>query len=286
MTPLRVLVAIPSSIELDLISEALEAHGHCVVPCNQGPQAVRELYRQISMLDLVIADETFGRLDPDGGIELAEICQTQRERRGAGYPEVIVIMRSLDRFRFLRAQRSGAHCVARGKNFDALIGYVQTIADQLSTAELLGPILFARHSYSGLEPDADCAHCRWLGASLRYGLKECEVGHLPPRPAATLIALMQRHRSQSDIQIAEFINTRAICQQLLRFKTFRSSAVRMEVSRTRGCFDAPLSEIGSTCKGKDLIPFSDKNEGYRLICNWKVIHVSVPGYEKAMRTHG
>lgn len=117
-------------------------------------------------------------------------------------------------------------------------------------------------------------------ASLGYEWRQCDVEGLTPKRSASLVALMHHHRSQRDEQIAEFINTNPLCQKLLDNHSIRASAIRMEISRTRDALEGPLSDLGTRYVGKDVIPYPERGEGYRLACNWKVVHIAAPGTKK------
>jgi len=65
--------------------------------------------------------------------------------------------------RFKRAQRTGAHVVVRGANFEAPIRYIQTIADSLVTDRMLGPAMIGMHRFQGDAPIQSVMNANGLG---------------------------------------------------------------------------------------------------------------------------
>jgi len=156
----------------------LECLGHRLHLCREIGDALRWI--QEWRPDLVIAEEGLGPEEPDAGLRLAEHCRAiENQVNGWQGTRALLLIPILDWDRFKRAQQTGAHVIVKGPHFGAAIRYIQTIADNLVTDRILGPVLVGLHRYEGLTLHPNCANCEWVGASVSYGSSQAD-GFLAP----------------------------------------------------------------------------------------------------------
>jgi len=222
-----------------------------------------------------------GRQQPNAGLSFAEYCRTTEDCvNGWVGTRVLIFIPVLDWNRFKRAQRTGAHVVVKGLDFDATIRYTLTIADGLVTDRSLGPTLVGIHRFRGSAPDPDCGNCEWVGATVSYGSSQSDVEHLTRVRIALLNALLFRRRAQTASMIADICARSGFLKLILHGHTLLDSAVRMEISRLRDHLGDSLDSIGAPYAGKHFLPFVPHGtETYSLSGNRHLIHV--PNYNMA-----
>jgi threonine synthase len=64
---------------------------------------------------------------------------TEDRVNGWAGTRTLILIPNADWDRFKQAQQTGAHVIVRATNFDAVIRYVQTVADDLVIDRSLGP---------------------------------------------------------------------------------------------------------------------------------------------------
>jgi hypothetical protein len=273
---LRILLFADLGTQTPAFQQYLEADGHRVKTACLLAQAT-ELLRDWKP-DLLIADETLNRTEPEAGLRLAELCREMAETySGRVSCQAIMLVPTKDWSRFYRARRTGAHVIAKSMQLDVLTRYVETAADRLITDRVLGPVLFGFHGFRGKTWEPDCSGCDWFGSSLCYGLSEVQLA-LPTVRTVVLNALMSRRRGQSAEAIGELASTNPFLRALLAGHRLVPTAVKMEISRLRESIGAGLSDLGAPGKATDFLPSVPRGfERYRLTGNWQLVHIRIDG---------
>jgi CheY-like chemotaxis protein len=269
---LKVLIALGKNDEAELLRQNLEYLGHRVQICLQLDQALRCLREW--QPDLVITEERLAYGERDAGLHLAEYCRANEDQiNGRPGTKALVFIPIPDWDRFRRVQETGAHVIVKSPNFDAIIRYVQTIADSLTTDRILGPTLFGIHRFRGGAPQRFCSSCEWVGASLSYGTSLTDVPLTTVR--ATLFnSLLFRRRGLSTAEIDGMIDERRFLKSMLKGKALRQSAIKMEITRLRRDVEQALRRIGAPYGANHFLPIVPHGFArYRLAGNWHLSHV-------------
>lgn len=269
---LKILVTLRKNEEALALQQDLECLGHRVQVCGDLSRALRWLREW--QPDLLVTEETFGLEQPDAGIRLAEYCGIGRDDVNS-WPgtRAMIFVPLPDWDRFKRAQRTGAHVVAKGTNFEAAIRYVQTIADRLVTDQMLGPALFGIHTFSSAGPNTVCDDCVWSGASVSYGTSRADL-QLTPVRTALLNALLLRRRGQAPTAITNACRESRFLKRILRGRELRESAVKMEITRLRQDIGKALEVVGAPYAGEHFLPsVPHGTTSYCLTGNRRLIHV-------------
>lgn len=271
---LRILLACTNQSEVRSLREALEDLNPRVLTCStlaEGAKWLRDWQP-----DLLITEECIARGDGNCGLRLAELCRIATEQgQGSFRTQALILVPIADWDRVKRAQRTCAHVILKSQNFDAVVRYVQTIADSLTTDRLLGPILFGIHQFCGEAPQRFCRTCDWVGASLFYGTSQTDVPLTPVR-ATILNSLLFSRRGLSALEIAEMIDKSRFLKSLFRERTIRQSAIKIEITRLRQDLEEALRRIGAPYRGNHFLPLVQHGfERYRLAGNWHLSHMPV-----------
>jgi hypothetical protein len=272
---LKVLVALQHAEDSSLLSDRLEDLGCSVL-------LVQDLNEAIGLLqewqpDLVIAEEGLGPKQPEGGLRLADFCLWMEDRVN-GWPRrrTVVLIPFPDWDRFKRAQSTGAHVIVKRCDFGAVIRYVETVADGLTTDRILGPALVGIHRYSGERLAPDCADCEWVCAEISYGTSQTDVQNLTAVRIALLNTLLFRRRGLHPPEIEDICRESPFLNKLLGKHAFRASAVKMEATRLRKHLDDALRGLGIPYAGRHFLPLlSHGTATYCLSGNRRLIHVPV-----------
>ncbi len=268
---LKILIVLRKMEEAGALQKELESLGHRVRCCDDVDRALELL--QIWQPELVVIDESLGRMTNEG-LRLAEWCRDAHDRINGWITATLVLIPVRDWDRMKRAQKTGAHVLVKGSNFGAAIRYIQTIADNLVTDRILGPVLVGIHRYSGISPHQTCRNCDWVGASVSYGSSQAEVVHLTPVRIALLNVLLSHRRTQSALTIADICFDSIFLQRVLRGHQFRNSALKMEISRLRCDISDALTSLGAPYSGTHFLPPSAHSTyKYGLAGNRYLIHV-------------
>jgi hypothetical protein len=276
---LKVLVALRNSQEASALQQDLESLGHRV-------HLSFELGDSLSWLckwrpELIVADEALGHEQPSAGLRLAEHCLATEDRNN-GWPgtRTLLLIPVADWDRFKRAQRAGAHVIVKGTSFEAVIRYVQTVADSLVTDQALGPSLVGLHRCKAELPYHRCERCEWVGAFVSYRSSKTDIQRLTPVRTALLNLLLFRSRGQTPSAIVNSSRDYSFIQGFLHGHNLRESAIKMEVTRLRRDIGEALEQIGAPYRGEHFLPFVAHGvRTYRLAGNRRVIHVPNMGYE-------
>jgi len=269
---LKILIVLQRIEEASALQNNLECLGHRALRCHDLSHALRSLREW--QPDLLVTEETLGRSEPDAGIRLAEFCGFAGDRVN-GWPgtKVLIFIPIPDWDRFKRLQRTGAHVIVKGQNFEAAIRYVQTIADGLVTDQTLGPALVGIHAFHNGSPYPKCDNCTWVGASVSYGTSQTDL-QLTPVRTAILNALLFRRRGQSSMTIANVCRELLFLKKILRGRELRESAVKMEITRLRQDIGKALEVIGATYTGGHFLPpVPHGTNMYCLAGNRRIVHV-------------
>jgi hypothetical protein len=269
---MKILVACANEAEIQSLREGLEELNHRVLICSNWSEGAKWLrdWRP----DLLITEEKVARGAGSCGLGLAELCRTAFEQGpGSFRTQALILVPIADWDRMKRAQGTGAHVIVKSVNFDAVVRYVQTIADSLTTDRVIGPILFGIHRFSGEAPLRFCHNCEWIGASLSYGSTQADVSFTTVRETLFNSLLFSR-RGLSALEIAEMIDKHRFLKSLLKGRTLRQSAIKMEISRLRQDIEEALRRIGAPYGGNHFLPLVQHGfERYRLAGNWHLSHV-------------
>jgi hypothetical protein len=270
---LTILIALQTNDEAILLGQELEYLGHRVQRCCELREALRRL--RIWHPDLIVTEEGLGREQSDAGLRLAEYCRvTEDQVNGWAGTRTLILIPVSDWDRFKRAQRTGAHVIVKGSNFDAAIRYIQTIADDLATDRVLGPALIGIHRFKGQIPFPNCDDCEWVGAQISYGSSQTDVEHLTPVRIALLNILLFRCRGQSPGAIVDVCRESHFLKRILPGHVLRESAIKMEMTRLRGHLGKALEAIGAPYAGKHFLPLVTHSvKMYNLTGNRRLIHV-------------
>ena len=177
--------------------------------------------------------------------------------------------------RVKRAQQTGAHVIVKRTDFEAAIRYIQTIADDLTTDRLLGPSLIGLHRFTEETPHPQCTNCEWIGASITYISSQKDLDLTPVR-AALLNVLLFRRRGQSPGIIEQTCSESAFLAKILRGRTLRESAVKMEVTRLRHEIGRALEEIGAPYTAIHFLPIVTRCvKNYGLAGNRRLVHINM-----------
>ncbi len=276
-TKLKILIALPDIRQATTLQHDLEYLGHSIQLCQNLDMSLRLLRNW--QPDLVVTDEVLERGLPDSGLRLAEYCQATADQVN-GWPGtrslVLVPVPDWDRVR--RAQTAGAHVIVKGPDFEAAIRYVQTIADHLATDLTLGPVLVGLHRFLGKAPHPRCNDCEWIGVSISYGNSQTNLDLTPVR-AALLNILLFRRRSQAADTIEEVCRNSAFIARILRGRSLRESAVKMEISRLRQDIGKALQFLGAPYNGHHYLPFTQYGmQTYGLAGNRRLTHIPTGSY--------
>lgn len=273
MSRLKVLVALRDGREASVLQQELESLGHRVELCRALTEACRWL--QEWQPDLLVTEEELGRQEPDAGVRLAEYCRTAEDRiNGWLGTRALILIPSPDCTRFQRARQTGAHVIVKGSNFDAVIRYIQTVADNLITDRLLGPALVGIHRFRGSSPHPNCDYCEWVGARVSYGSSYSDLESLTPVRTALLNILLFRRRGQSPTAIVDLSRTCPFFREILRKRVLRESAIKMEVTRLRHEIRKALEAIGAPYRGEDFLPLVPYGvESYSLAGSRGIVHI-------------
>ncbi|HEY6763224.1 MAG TPA: hypothetical protein VI386_00505 [Candidatus Sulfotelmatobacter sp.] len=272
-TQLKILIGLQDSKQAKLLQLDLECLGHRVQPFQKLGGAVEWLRKW--QPDLIVVEEEMGRGQPDAGLRLAEYCRATEDRVN-GWPSTrtLLLISVQDWNRFKRAQQTGAHVVFKGTNFDAVIRYIQTIADNLATDRMLGPALIGIHKYKGEVPHPKCDDCEWIGGTVSYASSQTDLECLTPVRIALLNILLFRRRGQSPTAIVDVCGESLFLKRILRGHVLRGSAVKMEMTRLRKVIGEALGAIGAPYTGDHFLPFVLHGlQTYRLSGNRRLIHV-------------
>ena len=268
----NVLIALSSFSNANLIAEAVASVHVRTYVCTTSEQANEALTQ--GNFDLVVVEENLGR-QRQAGLMLAERCRTSRElavgRMGA---RAIVVVGDPDWDRVHRARHTGASVVV-SSDPSALICHIQTAIDGLMTDAILGPTLYAIHKVWGKAPVSQCDRCVWHGATISYSSSDVDL-HCTPVRETLLNALMFVRRGQTAAHIVEVVHHSRFLQSLLRGKTLKESAVKMEMARLRDDFDRGLRAIGAPYQGIHFLPtVAYETRSYRLHGNWNIVHLPI-----------
>jgi len=269
---MRILLAIEKEREAQLLSAAFETLDHRILTCSDLNEGVKLLHDWRP--DLLVADERLRFDHPESGLRLAELCRIASERnQGRFGTQAVVLVPTADWERIRRAQRTGAHGIVKGANFDAVLRYVQAVADNLTTDRMLGPILFGIHGFPSRIPAKFCTGCTWVGASIAYGASQADL-ELTPVRATVLNALLGCRRGQSAAEIYCRVKESPFLKSLLGGRILKASAVKMEITRLRQDIAEALSRIGAPYNGHHFLPpVAHGVERYRLMGNWQLSHL-------------
>jgi hypothetical protein len=268
---LKVLLALAKREEAHALQQELESLGHRVQICREVDEALRFLIKWPP--DLIITDEQLDRAQPFAGLRLAEYCRVAEDQiNGWKGARTVILIPVADWDRFKRAQDTGAHVVLK-KSFDAVVRYVQTIADNLVTDRVLGPVLVGVHKFKGDMPTPNCKNCEWVGATVSYGSSETDVAHLTPVRTALLNILLFRRRGLSPSAIVARARE-TFFKRILKQHELRESAVKMEITRLRQDIGKALEWIGIPYSGAHFLPLLPYDvKTYGLSGNRRLIHV-------------
>jgi hypothetical protein len=274
-TQLKIIIALQRDEEAGPLGHELECLGHRVTSCRDLGEATRWLrdWRP----DLVVTEEGLGRKQPDVGLRLAEYCRATDDHVN-GWPgtRTLMFIPIPDWERFKRAQKTGAHVIVKGANFDSTIRYIQTIADDLITDRIIGPVLTGMHKFEGDAPHTKCENCEWIGATVSYCNSHVDLQGLTPVRIALLNALLFRRRGQSPSAIADICLESHFIKRILQKHVVRESAIKMEVTRLRRHFDDELHALGAPYTGKHFLPYLSHGAGiYCLSGNRRLVHIPV-----------
>lgn len=272
---LKVLIVFQRAEESSFLSGCLENLGCRVLIVRNLNEAIGRL--QEWQPDLVIAEEGLGPKQPEAGLRLAEYCLCMEDRVN-GWPgaRTVLLIPVPDWDRFKRAQETGAHVIFKGRSFDAVIRYIETVADGLITDRILGPALVGIHRYKGEQPDQDCSNCEWVGAEISYGSSKTTMQGLTAVLIVLLNTLLFRRRGLGATEIEDICRKSLFLSKLLGKHGFRYSAVRMEATRLRKHFDNALRGLGIPYVGRHFLPLLLYGANtYRLSGNRRLIHVPV-----------
>jgi hypothetical protein len=269
---MKILIASANEGEVQSLRYGLEELAHRVLTCcglSEGARWLRDWQP-----DLLITEENLVRGDRNCGLRLAELCRMATERgQGTFCTQALILVPVADWDRMKRAQGTGAHVIVKSPSFDAVVRYVQTIADRLTTDRVLGPILFGIHRFRGVAPQRFCSSCGWVGASLSYGTSQTDVPLTCVR-ATILNSLLFCRRGLSPAEIAGMIDQHRFLKSLLKGRTLRQSAIKMEITRLRQDIEEALRRIGAPYGGNHFVPLVQHGfERYRLAGNWQLSHV-------------
>jgi hypothetical protein len=270
---LKTLLALSSTSEAEFLSYALEERGHRVITCTQFNQAVKFLNSWEP--GLVVLDEQFDRQEANSGVRLSNIGKSRYELvPGATVTKFLMLIPSRDRNRFQQAKACGAYGIEKSANFEKVIRYIDTFADDLWTDRIVGPVLLAIHECSRSAQAAGCTHCKWRGALLSYGPNERDID--PPRVLAALLGILSLHRRGLPAEEIVRISTRLnLTRDTLQGHQLSESSLKMEVSRLRDFLGAELVELGTDYLGAHFLPpLNHGCEKYRLRGNFGILHVS------------
>jgi len=270
---LKVVVALQESQQAISLQNDLEYLGHRVQRCHEFSEGLR-LLREWRP-DLIVAEEGLGREQPDAGLRLAQSCRVTEDRVN-GWPgtRTLVFVPVPDWDRFKRAQRTGAHVIVKGANFDTTIRYVQTIADGLVTDRMLGPALIGIHRYKGNVPHPNCKDCEWVGAEVSYGSSQTDVQRLTPVRIVLLNVLLFLRRGQSPSVIVNTYNESLFLKKILQSHILPESAIKMGMTRLRHDIGGALEWIGAPYSGDHFLPVVPYGaRTYCLAGNRRLIHV-------------
>jgi DNA-binding response OmpR family regulator len=269
----KILLAFERPEEARILSTALETlDGYSTSICSELTDGVNLLRNWRP--ELLIADERLRRDQPDSGLRLAETCRIMAEQthRSNG-PRALILLSRADWDRMKRARYTGASVVVKGSNFDAVLRYVQMVADDMKTDRSLGPILFGFHRVKGRFSSSACDSCSWDHAAVSYGSSETDIDLTPVR-AAILNALFRLRRGQSAAEIIWTVHESIFLRSILNGRTLKETSVKMEISRLRDDIAEGLKRIGAPYRGCDLLPFVPRGiERYRLEGNWRLMHI-------------
>jgi hypothetical protein len=269
---MKVLIVCAREDEVRSLREGLEDLNHRVLICSDlagGAKWLRD-WRP----DLLITEENLARGAKNCGLRLAELCRTAFEQgQGSFRTQALILVPIADWDRIKRAQGTGAHVIVKSSNFDAVVRYVQTIADNVMTDRILGPILFGVHRFRGEAPLRFCRNCEWVGASLSYGMSQTDISLTPVR-AVLLNCLLFSRRGLSPGEIVSVVNEHPFLQTLLKARLLQESAIKMEIARLRRDIGLALGKLGAPYEGSHFIPpVPHSAEKYRLSANWQLSHV-------------
>jgi len=269
---LKILVFLQGNDEANALQSNLECLGHRVLVCHDLVHALKS--QREWQPDLLITEEVFGRVEPNAGIRLAESCGFASDQiNGWRRVKVLVLIAVPDWDRFKRLQRTGAHVVVKGTNFETTIRYVQTVADNLVTDRTLGPAIAGIHASHDGTPRPKCDNCAWVGASISYGASQTDLLLTPVR-TALLNVLLFRRRGQSAMEISNVCHEFWFLKKILRGHELRESAVKMEIARLRQDIGNALEVIGAPYIGEHFLPFVRHGaKTYALAGNWCLIHI-------------
>ncbi len=268
---LKILTVLESGRDAEVLQTALESTGHIVRTCSDFAEAKGLLLDWRP--DLLIAGESLGRGQCEAGLRLAEYNRDIYDQLPGRFRTQVVLLIPLpDRDRWKRAQSAGAHAILQAANFDAVVRYIDSFTDELATDRVLGPVLFGTHVFRGRAPDPDCSSCRWIGASVSYGLTEADVQLTPVRE--TLLCLLMLHRrGLTSSTMVQMIERNPLLEDILGGHLLKETAVRMEVTRLRGDITRGLSDTGAPCDGSHFLPLVRHGvRRYRLAGNWHLVH--------------
>jgi hypothetical protein len=271
---LKVLLASANNCETGILQEALQELGHRVLVCARFDEAAKRLNDW--QPDLLLTEECIARGDRNCGLRLVELCGMATEQaQGTFCTQALILVPVADWDRMKRAQGTGAHVIVKSPSFDAVVRYVQTIADRLTTDRVLGPILFGIHRFRGVALQRFCSSCEWVGASLSYGTSQTDVPLTSVR-ATILNSLLFCRRGLSPGEIAGMIDQHRFLKFLLKGKTLRPSAIKMEITRLRRDIEEALRRIGAPYGGNHFLPLVQHGfERYRLAGNWHLSHAPI-----------
>lgn len=270
---LKILMLLDRDEESRALRKELECFEHRVQVCHKADEALR-LLRQWQP-DLLITDEGLGRGQSEVGLRLAEFCRATEDQAN-GWPGIrtLILIPNADWDRFKQAQRTGAHVVVRAPNFDAVIRYVQTIADNILTDRSLGPSLVGLHRFTGNSPCSNCENCEWVGAEIAYGSSKTDVQNLTAVRIVLLNALLFRRRGLRPIDIEQACIESAFLKRLAGKHVLRQSVVKMEATRLRKHFDEGMAILGIPYTGKHFLPYvTHSAEIYCLAGNRRIVHI-------------
>lgn len=273
---MKILLTLANDREAQLFEAGLECLGHRVLVCRDLNSAAKWLRDWCP--DVAIADESLGRGDPDSGLRLAELCRIAAEQeQGSFRTQSLVLVPLADWDRIRRARRTGAHVIVKSPSPDVVLRYIQTIADNLTTDRVLGPLLFGIHRFRGEVPQKLCTQCKWVGASLAYGTSQTDIQFTMVR-AALFNCLLFCRRGLSAAEIAARVNEHGFLKSLLHGCPLRESAIKMEISRMRRGIGEALETIGAPYQGTHFLPHVPHGiQRYRLAGNWQLSHIPCGG---------
>jgi hypothetical protein len=269
---MKVLIASAENNWSGILRESLEALSHRVLVTSESGDATKWL--RDWQPDILVTEENIRRGDRDSGLRLAELCTIASEQgHGAFRTQTLILLPVADWDRIKRAQRTGAHVIVKSSTFDAVVRYIQTVADNLTTDKALGPMLIGLHQFPGRLPDKSCQNCKWVGASLSYETSKTDV-QLTAVRATIFNCLLFSRRGMSPAEVVKMANEQQYFRLLLKGRPLRESAIKMEITRLRRDIGEALERIGVPYGGGHFLPpVSHGIEKYRLTGNWHLFHV-------------